>query len=58
MADTGLREGTVPFKVQLIDTPCHTYYEIFGELLTSSLCLVVLHGGPGHEDLLPFGRRL
>jgi proline-specific peptidase len=58
MADTDLREGTVPFKIPHIDTPCHTYYKIIGDLRSNSPRLVVLHGGPGtgHEYLLPFGR--
>jgi proline-specific peptidase len=58
MADTDLREGTVPFKVPHIDTPCHTYYKIIGDLSSNSPRLIVLHGGPGtgHEYLLPFGR--
>src|ERR1700727_229177 len=58
MADTDMREGTVPFKIQHIDTPCHTYYKIIGDLSSNSPRLVVLHGGPGtgHEYLLPFGR--
>jgi proline-specific peptidase len=58
MADSDLREGTLPFKIQRIDTPCHTYYKIIGDLSSNSPRLVVLHGGPGagHEYLLPFGR--
>jgi proline-specific peptidase len=56
MADTDMREGTVPFKTQHIDTPCHTYYKIIGDLSSNSPRLVVLHGGPGtgHEYLLPY----
>jgi proline-specific peptidase len=56
MADTDLQEGTVSFKIQHIDTPCHTYYKIIGDLSSNSPRLVVLHGGPGtgHEYLLPF----
>jgi proline-specific peptidase len=58
MADNDLREGAVPFKIQHIDTSCHTYYKIIGDLSSNSPPLVVLHGGPGtgHEYLLPFGR--
>ena len=58
MAGSDLREGTVPFKIQHIDTTCHTYYKIIGDLSSNSPRLVVLHGGPGtgHEYLLPFGR--
>lgn len=57
MADTDLREGTVPLNIPHIDNPCHTYYKIIGDLSSSSPRLVVLHGGPGtgHEYLLPFG---
>lgn len=56
MADTDQREGTVAFKIQHIDTKCHTYYKIIGDLSSKSPRLVVLHGGPGtgHEYLLPF----
>jgi L-proline amide hydrolase len=58
MADTDHGEGTVPFKIQHIDTTCHTYYKIIGDLSSNSPRLVVLHGGPGtgHEYLLPFSR--
>lgn len=58
MASTDCSEGTVPFKIHNIDTPCHTYYKTIGDLSSSSPRLVVLHGGPGtgHEYLLPFGR--
>lgn len=58
MADTDHRDGTVPFKIQHIDTTCHTYYKIIGDLSSNSPRLVVLHGGPGtgHEYLLPFSR--
>jgi proline-specific peptidase len=60
MPDIDIREGTMPLKIQHqhIDTPCHTYYKIIGDLSSNSPRLVVLHGGPGtgHEYLLPFGR--
>lgn len=58
MADIDLTEGIVPFIIQHINTPCHTYYKIIGDLSSNSPRLVVLHGGPGtgHEYLLPFGR--
>ncbi|CRG88012.1 hypothetical protein PISL3812_05036 [Talaromyces islandicus] len=41
-----------------IDTTCHTYYKIIGDLSSNSPRLVVLHGGPGtgREYLLPFSR--
>lgn len=58
MSDAEVQEGTVPFAIQRIDTPCQTYYKIIGDLSSKSPRLVVLHGGPGtgHEYLLPFGR--
>lgn len=48
----------MPFKIPHIDTTCHTYYKIIGDLSSKSPRLVVLHGGPGtgHEYLLPFSR--
>jgi L-proline amide hydrolase len=57
MADPDLREGIVLLKIQHIDTPCHTYYKIIGDLSSNWPRLIVLHGGPGtgHEYLLPFG---
>lgn len=53
---TNIREGTVPFRVEHLATPCQTYYKIIGNLSSSLPRLVVLHGGPGtgHEYLLPF----
>jgi L-proline amide hydrolase len=58
MASIDSKEGTVPLKIPPLDTPCHTYYKVIGDLSSSSPRLVVLHGGPGtgHEYLLPFGR--
>lgn len=56
MTDTDVREGTIPFTVSSIATPCHTYYKIIGDPSSPSPRLVILHGGPGtgHEYLLPF----
>ncbi|OJT06636.1 L-amino acid amidase [Trametes pubescens] len=46
-------EGFVEFKVNGIDTPCKTWYKVFGHL-KSRRPLVALHGGPGipHNYLL------
>lgn len=46
-------EGTVEFKVNGVDTPCKTWYKVFGDL-KSRRPLVALHGGPGiaHNYLL------
>ncbi len=46
-------EGTVEFNVDGIDTPCKTWYKVFGDL-KSRRPLVALHGGPGvtHNYLL------
>lgn len=55
MSITSPQEGTAPFTITSIDTPCTTYYKIFGDL-HSGPPLIVLHGGPGsgHEYCLPF----
>jgi pimeloyl-ACP methyl ester carboxylesterase len=47
----------VLFHPPYIDSPCHTYYKIIGDISSNAPRLVVLHGGPGagHEYLLPFG---
>ena len=49
-------EGVAPFTVTSIDTPCSTYYKIFGNILSGPPPVVVVHGGPGagHEYCLPF----
>lgn len=51
-----MEEGTIPFNIPHIDTPCFNYYKIFGDLSSNSPRLIVIHGGPGagHEYLLPF----
>ena len=50
------KEGYIPFDVPTIDTPCHTFYKIFGDLASGAPPVVFLHGGPGggHDYLLPF----
>jgi proline-specific peptidase len=48
-------EGKAPFAVEGIETPCETWYKVFGDLKDSTQTpLIVLHGGPaaGHEYLL------
>ena len=52
------KEGTVPFNIPSVGTPCHTYYKVFGDLHCGSPPVVVIHGGPGagHEYLLPFAK--
>ena len=51
-----MEEGTIPFNIPHIATPCFTYYKKFGDLSSNSPPLIVLHGGPGagHEYMLPF----
>jgi proline-specific peptidase len=48
-------EGTVTFNVAGLTDPCHTWYKIFGDLNTTAIPLIILHGGPGacHNYLLP-----
>ena len=57
MSETSFSEGRLPLNVPN-DTPCFTYYKVFGDLKSDSPRLVVIHGGPGagHEYLLPFAR--
>lgn len=47
--------GFAPFPVEGISTPCQTWYKVVGDLGTSAVPLIVLHGGPGacHDYLLP-----
>jgi hypothetical protein len=42
MADTHVREGTVGFKIQQVDTPYHTYYKIIGDISSNSPRLAVV----------------
>lgn len=54
--DKPSQEGTIPFNAPSVDTVCHTYYKVFGDLKNGTTPLVMLHGGPGsaHEYLLPY----
>ena len=56
MAQSPTKEGTVPFNIPSLDTPCFTYFKVVGDLSSGSPPVVVLHGGPGagHEYLLSF----
>lgn len=52
-----MSEGTIPYNVPGIPTPCSTWYRTVGDISDPSKTpLVLLHGGPGacHEYLLPF----
>ena len=51
-------EGRAPFPLQSIDTPCETYYKIFGDLRNGQPPVILIHGGPGsgHDYLLPFAK--
>lgn len=48
-------EGLAPFPVEGLSEPCQTWYKVVGDLGTSAVPLIVLHGGPGacHDYLLP-----
>lgn len=48
-------EGLAPFPVEGLSEPCQTWYKVIGDLGTSAVPLIVLHGGPGasHDYLLP-----
>ena len=50
------QEGAASFSVASVDTPCSTYYKIFGDIRSGLPPVVVVHGGPGagHEYCLPF----
>jgi hypothetical protein len=40
-------DGKAPFAVEGIETPCETWYKVFGDLTDSTKTpLIVLHGGP------------
>ena len=58
MIEDSTQEGEVKFPVASIDSPCHTYYKIFGNIRSGPSPVVVLHGGPGsgHEYCLPFSK--
>lgn len=50
-----MAEGYATFHVDGLPEPCQTWYKVIGDLTTSTVPLIVLHGGPGacHEYLLP-----
>lgn len=50
-----MTEGIAPFPVEGLSEPCQTWYKVVGDLRTSAVPLIVLHGGPGacHDYLLP-----
>ncbi|KAF2159826.1 hypothetical protein M409DRAFT_70728 [Zasmidium cellare ATCC 36951] len=56
MALSLTQEGTIPFKVPSIDSPCTTFYKVFGDISCGKPPIVILHGGPGggHDYCLPF----
>ncbi|KAF2485786.1 Alpha/Beta hydrolase protein [Neohortaea acidophila] len=49
-------DGTIPFPTKRTDTPCFTYYKIYGNLIAGPPPVIVLHGGPGaqHKYMTPF----
>jgi proline-specific peptidase len=49
------KSGKVPFKPSGTTKECHTAYWIFGELTSSTIPLIGVHGGPGypHQCMLP-----
>jgi proline-specific peptidase len=53
--NTTMSEGTVTFNVAGLSDPCQTWYKVFGNLNTTAIPLIILHGGPGacHDYLLP-----
>lgn len=50
-----MTEGLAPFPVKGLSEPCQTWYKVVGDLKSSAVPLIVLHGGPGatHDYLLP-----
>ncbi|OTA69153.1 proline-specific peptidase [Hypoxylon sp. EC38] len=50
-----MTEGIVQFVVPGLSEPCQTWYKVIGDLQSSAVPLIVIHGGPGacHEYLLP-----
>lgn len=59
MSNIPVRDGKLDFHVDSVDTPCHTYYKVIGDISpTGPPPLVILHGGPGagHEYCLPLSK--
>lgn len=58
MSSPAFHDGKAPFNIPSKDTPCETYYKIYGDLRSDSRPLVILHGGPGsgHEYMEPYNR--
>jgi len=52
MSAQKVQEGTVPFNIAGINSACHTWFKIVGEI-KNAIPLIMLHGGPGagHADL-------
>ena len=55
---TPSQTGTIPFDAATAKAgkPCHTWYEIYGDLKSGRTPVVAIHGGPGstHHYLLSF----
>ncbi|KAL9090887.1 MAG: hypothetical protein Q9165_005095 [Trypethelium subeluteriae] len=49
-------EGTIPFKVKILDRDGHIWYRILGGLDSDVIPLIIIAGGPGacHEYMIPF----
>ncbi|KAF2867449.1 Alpha/Beta hydrolase protein [Massariosphaeria phaeospora] len=49
-----MTEGLANFAVEGLSKPCQTWYKVFGDLHSSAIPLIILHGGPGacHDYLL------
>ena len=56
MALRPTKEGQIPFEIPSFETPCFTFYKVFGDLACGKPPVVVIHGGPGagYEYCLPF----
>lgn len=50
------QDGTIPFPNARTETPCFTYYKIYGDLKAGPPPVIILHGGPGvqHKYMTPF----
>jgi proline-specific peptidase len=53
---SNISTGEIPFDVPTAEKACTTWYKIIGDLNSSNVPLITLHGGPGagHDYFAPF----
>jgi L-proline amide hydrolase len=50
MATPKYNEGYIDFHIPGIESPCKTWYRVYGDLKSENIPVVALHGGPGFSS--------